>query len=70
MLFPNKRTIFTQGDPADAIFYLQTGKVRLTGISIKGRDEQFNTAVSGRDLSLLGASQLVAAWIIFKSVQV
>jgi CRP-like cAMP-binding protein len=30
MLFPKKHTIFTQGDPADAVFYLQTGKVRLT----------------------------------------
>jgi CRP-like cAMP-binding protein len=28
--FPEKQTIFTQGDAADAVFYLQEGKVRLT----------------------------------------
>ena len=33
MLFPKKQTIFAQGDPADAVFYLQTGKVRLTVVS-------------------------------------
>src|ERR1035441_150584 len=30
MLFPKKQTVFAQGAPADAVFYLQTGKVRLT----------------------------------------
>jgi len=29
LLFPKKRTIFAQGSPADAVFYLQTGKVKL-----------------------------------------
>jgi CRP-like cAMP-binding protein len=38
MLFPKKHTIFAQGDPADAIFYLQTGKVRLTVVSKTGRE--------------------------------
>src|SRR4249919_1709737 len=38
MLFPKKHTIFTQGDPADAIFYLQTGKVRLTVVSKTGKE--------------------------------
>jgi hypothetical protein len=33
LLFPKKQTIFAQGDPADAVFYLQTGKVRLTVVS-------------------------------------
>ncbi|MGA8617001.1 MAG: cyclic nucleotide-binding domain-containing protein [Candidatus Sulfotelmatobacter sp.] len=28
--FPKKQTIFTQGDAADAVFYIQEGKVRLT----------------------------------------
>jgi CRP/FNR family transcriptional regulator, cyclic AMP receptor protein len=30
---PRKRTIFAQGDPADAVFYIQEGKVRLTVVS-------------------------------------
>jgi CRP/FNR family cyclic AMP-dependent transcriptional regulator len=36
--FPKKQTIFTQGDAADAVFYLQTGKVRLTGLSKTGKE--------------------------------
>ena len=28
-----KQSIFTQGEPADAVFYLQKGKARLTVVS-------------------------------------
>ena len=38
MLFPKKHTIFTQGDPSDAVFYLQTGKIRLTVVSKTGKE--------------------------------
>jgi CRP-like cAMP-binding protein len=38
MLFPKKETIFAQGDPADAVFYLQTGKARLTVVSATGKE--------------------------------
>jgi CRP/FNR family cyclic AMP-dependent transcriptional regulator len=38
MLFPKKQTVFAQGDPADALFYLQTGKVRLTVVSTNGKE--------------------------------
>ena len=38
MHFPRKQTIFSQGDPADAIFYLQTGNVRLTVVSSTGNE--------------------------------
>jgi len=38
LLFPKKQTIFAQGDPADAVFYLRTGKVRLTVISKHGKE--------------------------------
>ena len=37
-VFPKKRTIFTQGDPADAVFYIQTGKVKLTVVSKTGKE--------------------------------
>jgi CRP/FNR family cyclic AMP-dependent transcriptional regulator len=33
-----KRTIFAQGDAADAIFYIQAGKVRLTVVSKIGKE--------------------------------
>jgi len=38
MLFPKKHTIFAQGDPADAVFYLQTGKIKLTVVSKTGKE--------------------------------
>ena len=38
VLFPKKQNFFAQGDPADAIFYLQTGKVRLTVVSKTGKE--------------------------------
>ena len=36
--FAKKQTIFTQGDAADAVFYLQTGKVRLAVVSKNGKE--------------------------------
>jgi CRP/FNR family cyclic AMP-dependent transcriptional regulator len=36
--FPKKQTIFTQGDTADAVFYIQEGKVRLTVVSKIGKE--------------------------------
>ena len=38
VLFPKKQTIFAQGDPSDAVFYIQTGKVRLTVVSSDGKE--------------------------------
>jgi CRP/FNR family transcriptional regulator, cyclic AMP receptor protein len=36
--FPKKRTIFAQGDPSDAVFYIQEGKVKLTVVSKSGKE--------------------------------
>src|ERR1700758_5829332 len=38
VLFLKKQTIFAQGDLADAVFYLQTGKIRLTVLSKTGKE--------------------------------
>src|SRR5436190_20198497 len=38
MLFSKKHTIFAQGNPADALFYLQTGKVKLAVVSKTGKE--------------------------------
>jgi CRP/FNR family cyclic AMP-dependent transcriptional regulator len=38
VLFPKKQGIFIQGDTADAVFYIQTGKVRLTVVSNNGKE--------------------------------
>jgi CRP-like cAMP-binding protein len=36
--FPKKQTVFIQGDAADAIFYIQKGKIRLTVVSKTGKE--------------------------------
>jgi CRP/FNR family cyclic AMP-dependent transcriptional regulator len=36
--FPKKQPIFVQGDPSDAVFYIQEGKVRLTVVSKIGKE--------------------------------
>jgi CRP/FNR family transcriptional regulator, cyclic AMP receptor protein len=38
VLFPKKQGIFTQGDTANAVFYIQTGKVKLTVVSKPGKE--------------------------------
>jgi CRP/FNR family cyclic AMP-dependent transcriptional regulator len=38
LIFARKQGIFAQGDPADAIFYVQKGKVKLTVVSQTGRE--------------------------------
>jgi CRP/FNR family transcriptional regulator, cyclic AMP receptor protein len=35
---PKKRTLFAQGDSADAVFYIQKGKVKLTVVSKVGKE--------------------------------
>jgi len=38
VVFPKKQRIFTQGDAADAVFYIQEGKVSLTVVSKNGKE--------------------------------
>ena len=66
--FPKKQTIFTQGDPADAVFYIQTGKVSLTVVSPDGKeatigilgDRQFfgEACLVGQPLRMLTATAM------------
>jgi CRP/FNR family cyclic AMP-dependent transcriptional regulator len=37
-VFAKRQTIFVQGDEADAVFYIQAGKVRLTVVSKTGKE--------------------------------
>ena len=34
----NKHRVFSQGEPADAVFYIQKGRVKLTVISKQGKE--------------------------------
>jgi CRP/FNR family cyclic AMP-dependent transcriptional regulator len=38
LLFQRHQGIFTQGDNADAVFYIQTGKIKLTVVSKTGKE--------------------------------
>ena len=36
--YPKDQLIFSQGDPADAVFYIQKGKVKVTVVSEQGKE--------------------------------
>ncbi len=36
--YPKSHQVFSQGDPADAIFYIQKGKMKLTVVSKQGKE--------------------------------
>ena len=45
--FPRKQAIFAQGDVADAVFYIQEGKVRLAVVSNNGREATVGILTAG-----------------------
>jgi CRP/FNR family cyclic AMP-dependent transcriptional regulator len=45
--FRKKQRIFTQGDSADAVFYIQKGRVRLTVVSQGGREATIGILTEG-----------------------
>jgi CRP/FNR family cyclic AMP-dependent transcriptional regulator len=45
--FGKKQTIYAQGDEADAVFYIQTGKVKLTVVSDSGKEATIAILNSG-----------------------
>ena len=44
------KTVFSQGKPADAVFYIQKGKVKVTVVSEQGKEGSI-IAVLGPDKS-------------------
>jgi CRP/FNR family cyclic AMP-dependent transcriptional regulator len=46
--FPKNQTVFTQGDAAEAIFYIQEGKVRLTVVSESGKEATLGILSEGQ----------------------
>jgi CRP/FNR family cyclic AMP-dependent transcriptional regulator len=63
-----KHTIFVQGDPSDAVFYIQKGKVRLTVVSKSGKEATIGIlnegdflgegALSGQALRMFSATAM------------
>jgi len=47
LTFANKQGIFAQGDAADAVFYIQQGKVKLTVVSKTGREATLGMLTDG-----------------------
>jgi CRP-like cAMP-binding protein len=45
--FKEKENLFTQGDPADSIFHLQHGRVKLTVVSPRGKEATITLLSSG-----------------------
>ena len=37
-VFPKKQTVFVQGDKADSVFYIQSGKVKLSVVASSGKE--------------------------------
>ena len=44
---PKRKIVFAQGDPADSIFYLQKGKVKLTVVSKSGKEATIGIVSEG-----------------------
>ncbi len=47
LIFAEKQGIFAQGDAADAVFYIQKGKVKLTVVSHAGREATLGMLTDG-----------------------
>ncbi len=47
MVVPQKGIVFAQGDAADAVFYIQKGKVKLTVVSAAGKEATIGIVSEG-----------------------
>jgi CRP-like cAMP-binding protein len=47
LIVSKKQSVFTQGDAADAVFYIQKGKVRLTVVSKVGKEATIGILAEG-----------------------
>ena len=57
MRFPPKQAFFSQGDPADSVFYLQRGRARIAVVSHAGKEATITLVTPGE---FLGEGALVA----------
>ncbi|MGO9271422.1 MAG: Crp/Fnr family transcriptional regulator [Terriglobia bacterium] len=55
--FRHRQVIYSQGDPADAVFYVQKGKIKVTVVSMQGREAVLAIAETGH---FFGEGSLVA----------
>jgi len=38
MKFPKRQKVFSQGEPSDAIYFIQSGKVKISSVSLDGKE--------------------------------
>jgi CRP/FNR family transcriptional regulator, cyclic AMP receptor protein len=72
--YRNKQVVFSQGDAADAVFYIQSGKVKLTVVSTRGKEAVIGVmergsffgegCLAGQPLRMSTASAMQAATIV------
>jgi CRP/FNR family transcriptional regulator, cyclic AMP receptor protein len=72
--YRSNQTVFAQGDPADAVFFVHTGKVKLTVVSARGKEAVIGVldrgsffgegCLAGQPLRMATASAIQAASII------
>ena len=66
---PPKQPFFSQGDPADAVFYLQRGRARVTVVSAAGKEATITLLSDGdfvgeEALLIVGGKRLATATAI------
>jgi CRP/FNR family transcriptional regulator, cyclic AMP receptor protein len=59
---PKKQTIYTQGDEADAVFYIRKGKVWLTVVSKTGKEATIAILDEG---NFFGEGALTARFVVW-----
>jgi hypothetical protein len=64
VLFPKKQTIFVQGDLADAVFYIQTGRVKLTVVSTTGKEATIGILGDGDFSVKVRLRAKLSAWVL------
>jgi CRP-like cAMP-binding protein len=58
--YRKNQKVFSQGDPADAVFYIREGKVKVSVISERGKEAVVPAEPSAVHLSGVGPSRLSA----------
>ena len=74
LTYRSKQNVFAQGDPANAVFFLETGRVKLTVVSTRGKEAVIGVleagsffgegALAGQPLRMSTASALQATTLL------
>ena len=65
--YRSRQVVFSQGDAADAVFYVQSGKVKLTVVSTRGKEAVIGVLEQGS--SCLSACFSTQQWVAYRDAQ-